>query len=113
MGPPGPKGKTKPETVKDRFASIPSGPHFYNVYGRLSENTHAGLTSASAYLGAMLKHGGPVPARPDRTDWAESLALLCWSCWTADDAMLRFVVGGEATTARHAPLMARVGLATG
>ena len=28
MGPPGPRGKTKLETVKNRFASIPSGPHF-------------------------------------------------------------------------------------
>jgi hypothetical protein len=109
-----PAAAAGPRTVKDKFeAALPGGKLFHDVYGRLSEATHAGMTSAARYLGGMLKHGGPIPARPDTTQWAETLAVLAWSCWAADDALSRFVDGDPNVHVRHAKLLARIGLAVG
>lgn len=103
-----------PKTVKDKFkAALPTGMLFHDVYGRLSEATHAGMTSAAAYLGGMLKHGGQVPPRPEPAQWAETLAVLAWACWAADDALLRFVDGDDGIHAPHAELLASIGLAVG
>jgi hypothetical protein len=101
-------------TVKSRFEGLPGGAdHFYNVYGGLSEKAHAGLTSAVPYLTAALRDGSPVGPEPASDGWAETLAVLCWCCWAADDALRRFLVDGDAMSARHVPLMARVGLVPG
>jgi hypothetical protein len=109
-----PAAAAGPKHVKDKFeAAMPAGRLFHDVYGRLSEATHAGMTSAAAYLGRMMKHGGPVPPRPDPTTWAETLAVLAWSCWAADDALGRFVEEPPASLVRHAELMSRIGLAVG
>lgn len=112
--PPPTPATSGPRTVKEKFeTALPTGMLFHDVYGRLSVATHAGMTSATAYLGKMLKHGGPVPARPDPTHWAETLAVLAWSCWAADDALLRFVDGGQRGHTPHAELLASIGLAVG
>ncbi len=40
----------------------------------------------------------------------ETLAVLCWACWAADDAMRRFLVDGDDLAARHLPVLGRAGL---
>lgn len=109
---PADKGRPAAGTVKAHFDAVDAGEHWHSVYGRLSENTHAGLASAAPYLLPALQADGVVPAQPVPVDWAETLAVLCWSCWAADDAMRRFLVDGDDLAAQHVPLMARVGLAT-
>jgi hypothetical protein len=103
-----PRGATP---VAEHFAGLPGGVHFYSVYGRLSEAAHAGLPSAAPYLAGAVLSGATLSSEPAPAAWAEALALLCWSCWAADDAMRRFLVDGDALAARHGPLMARIGLA--
>lgn len=101
-------------TVRSRFEGLPGGAdHFYNVYGGLSEKAHASLTSAVPYLTAALRDGSPIGPEPASDGWTETLAVLCWCCWAADDALRRFLVDGDAMSARHVPLMARVGLVPG
>ncbi len=113
-----PADRTRPRmrTVRDVFLGVPHGEHLHSVYSRLSENSHAGLASAGPYLLRTLQTEQPVPAVPacpEQVPWAEALALLCWACWAADDAMRRFLVAGDDIAARHIPLMARIGLAPG
>lgn len=109
-----PADKSRPDvrTAKAHFEGVPHGLDLHSVYGSLSENTHAGLTSAAPYLLPALQHDQPVLARPGPVRWTEALGLLCWSCWAADDAMLRFLVDGQDLARRHVALLARVGLAT-
>jgi hypothetical protein len=107
------KSRPKADTVLTHFRAVPAGLDLYSVYGRLSENTHAGLHSAVPYLVGALKGGGPVPSEPEPVPWAEALAVVCWSCWAADDAMRRFLNDGDDLAARHAAIMAKIGLATG
>lgn len=109
---PADKGRPAAGTVKAHFDDVAAGEHWHSVYGRLSENTHAGLSSAAPYLLPALQVDGVVHGKPARVAWAETLAVLCWSSWAADDAMRRFLVDGDDLAARHVPLMARVGLAT-
>lgn len=108
-----PPDKNRPDvrTVLAHFRAVPAGLHLYSVYGRLSENSHAGLQSAAPYLVRSLQLDRPVASRPDPVHWAEALALLCWACWAADDAMRRFLVDGDDIAARHAAMMTKVGLA--
>lgn len=107
-----PDGRSRVATpVAEHFAGLPEGVHFYSVYGRLSEATHAGLPSAAPYLSGPATQGAPLSSEPAPFAWAEALALLCWSCWAADDAMRRFLIDGDTLAARHRPLMARIGLA--
>lgn len=110
-----PEDRSRPQvrTAFSHFSELPGGIHFYSVYSRLSENTHAGLSSAVAYLLPALQADKPVSPHAAPADWAEVLAMVCWSCWAADDALRRFLVDGEGIAARHVPLMAKVGLATG
>lgn len=104
------KSRPKTRTAKSHFDDVPAGKHWHSVYGRLSENGHAGPGSAAPYLLPALQTDAPVPAQPAPVVWAETLAALCWSCWAADDAMRRFLVDGDDLSARHEPLMARIGL---
>ncbi len=106
------KGRPAAGTVRAHFDAVEAGEQWHSVYGRLSENTHAGLASAAPYLLPALQADAPVSSPPAPAGWAETLAVLCWSCWAADDAMRRFLVDGDDLAARHAPLLARVGLAT-
>ncbi len=106
------RGRPRTRTVRDVFLGVPDGEHLHSIYSRLSENSHAGLASAAPYLLRALQTEQPVPARPEPVPWAEALALLCWACWAADDAMRRFLVDGDDIAARHIPIMARLGLAT-
>ncbi len=108
-----PPDKSRPQTrtAKAVFNGVPHGRHLYDVYSRLSENTHAGLGSAAGYLMQALRSDGAVPAVPP--PWAETAALLCWSCWAAEDAMLRFLLDGKGLAGRQAGLLARIGLAPG
>jgi hypothetical protein len=50
---------------------------------------------------------------PKRVPWAETAALLCWSCCTAEDAVLRFLEDSSELGGRQVGLLARVGLAHG
>lgn len=110
-----PRDNSRPriQTAKQLFDGVPYGEHLYSVYSRLSEHTHAGLGSAAAYLYPALRTGRTVPAEPSPLPWAETAALLCWSCWAAEDAMLRFLQDSGDLPARHAALLARIGLAPG
>jgi hypothetical protein len=100
--------------IKAMFEQVSPGGHLHSVYGRLSESsTHAGLGSAAPYLGRALRVGAAVPATPEVVDWAETAAMLCWSCWAADDAMRRLLEGGTDRADRHVEPLARVGLAPG
>jgi hypothetical protein len=108
-----PMDKSRPDvrTVLAHFRAVPEGLHLHSVYSRLSGNSHAGLQSAAPYLMRSLQHDQPVGPRPAPVHWAEALAVLCWACWAADDAMRRFLVNGDDIAARHASMMAKVGLA--
>lgn len=110
-----PRDKTRPKAhhVKDVFDGVPDGVGLYSVYGQLSESTHAGLGSASAYAMTALRTGAPLPATPEPGAWAQTAALLCWSCWAAEDAMLRFLDDGSHLAARQVELLARINLAPG
>lgn len=99
-------------TAKAHFEGVPYGLDLHGVYGTLSEQTHAGLSSAAPYLLPALQNDQPVAARPEPVRWAEALGLLCWSCWAADDAMLRFLIDGQDLAGRHVALLAKVGLAS-
>lgn len=100
-------------TVAGHFRAIPDGEHFHSVYGRLSENTHAGLSSAVPFLFRPLTTGEPVSAHPESVPWAEALALVCWGCWAADDAMRRFLPDGDDRARRHVHILASVGIVEG
>lgn len=106
-----PPDKSRPQTrtVKAVFDSVPHGRHLYDVYSRLSEHTHASLNSAAPYLN--LRTDSVALAEPQPVAWAETAALLCWSCWAAEDAMVRFLYDGADLAGRQAALLARVGLA--
>jgi hypothetical protein len=94
--------------VRALFDGLPGGGHvFYGVYGKLSEGTHAGLTSAMPYLSAKelgLKRI-PVP-------WAEALLTLSWACWAADDAMDEFLISPRLAV-RHEVLTDPLGFVPG
>ncbi len=96
--------------VRAHFDAVPDGVDLHSVYAALSENSHAGLASATPYLLRSQQADQPVPARPDPVRWAETLAVLCWACWAADDAMRRFLVDGYDLAARHLPVLGKVGL---
>lgn len=110
-----PTDKSRPSvrTVKAHFQSLPNGLNLHSVYSTLSNNTHAGLASATPYLLPALRDDQPVPAQPEAVRWAEALALLCWSCWAADDAMRRFLVDGDDLAQRHDTLLGQIGLTIG
>ena len=81
--------------IRDMFDRVSPVGALYSVYSRLSEgSTHAGLGSAAPYLESAVRAGTAVPAAPDAVPWAETAALLCWSCCAAEDAMLRFIEDG-------------------
>ncbi len=105
------KNRPRTRTVREVFDGVPHGRHLYDVYGRLSEHTHAGLASAIPYLD--LHTASAVLGEPQSVAWAETAALLCWSCWAAEDAMLRFLDDGIDLSTRQAALLARIGLAPG
>lgn len=106
-----PPDKSRPQTrtVKAVFDGVPHGRHLYDVHSRLSEHTHANLASATPYLD--LRTPSVVLAEPQPVAWAETAALLCWSCWAAEDGMVRFLNDGADLAARQAALLARIGLA--
>jgi hypothetical protein len=109
------RNRTRPQagTVASHFHGIPNGPHFHSIYGQLSENTHAGFSSAAPFLYRSLKTGEPVSPEPDCVPWAETLMLVSWSCWAADDAMRRFLSDDHDPAARHVALLASLGLVAG
>lgn len=115
MANPVPRDTSRPQTreVKAVFEAVPNGLNFYNVYRRLSDSTHAGLGSAIPFLAPAQRSGGPLTAEPELDYWAEYAALLSWSCWAADDAMLRFLEDGADLADRQVELLARIGIAPG
>lgn len=112
---PVPRDTSRPQTreVKAMFQGVPNGLHLYNAYKRLSDSTHAGLGSAIPYLAPAQRSGGLLAAEPELDYWAEYAALLSWSCWAAEDAMLRFLEDGRDLVERQVALLARIGIAPG
>ena len=108
-----PPDKSRPQTrtVKAVFDGVSHGRHLYDVYSRLSEHTHASLASATPYLD--LRTASTALPEPQPVAWAETAALLCWSCWAAEDGMLRFLHDGADLAERQVALLARIGLAPG
>ena len=107
-GSPGAGPRPNVGTVRALFDGLPGGGEgFHHVYGKLSEGTHAGLTSAKPYLSAKELGLKPTPGQ-----WAEVLLTLVWACWAADDAMDEFLVDGQ-LAARHEPLTAPLGFVPG
>ena len=96
--------------IRDMFDRVSPVGALYNVYSRLSEgSTHAGLGSAAPYLESAVRAG----TAPDAAPWAETAALLCWSCCATEDAMLRFIEDGVDRAARQVEPWACVGIAPG
>ena len=115
MANPVPRDKSRPQRreVKAVFEGVPHGLDLYNMYKRLSESTHAGLGSAVPYLAPAQRSGRSLAAEPELDYWAEYSALLTWSCWAAEDAMLRFLEDGKDLAERQVALLAKIGLAPG
>lgn len=99
--------------IKDMFENVSPGGALYSAYSRMSEASHAGLGSAVPYLQTELRAGSDTPAPPDEVPWAETAALLCWSCCAAEVAMLSFLTDGADRATQQVELLARVGLAPG
>lgn len=95
--------------IRRVFEGTPGGVDLYNAYGRLSNGAHAGLGSAAPYLLPALQTETPLLSQPHPVPWAETTALLNWSCWAADDAMTRFLADGADLLARQISLLTRVG----
>ncbi|UJH70442.1 DUF5677 domain-containing protein [Ornithinimicrobium sp. INDO-MA30-4] len=100
-------------TTKGLFDGLPNGRHLHTVYSQLSEATHAAIASATPYIFEAARSGQPVPAAPRPVSWTETALLLCWSCWAAEDAMVRFLEDGSDLATRQIEIMATVGLASG
>lgn len=101
-------------TTKAMFDQLPGGTHLHSVYSRLSEATHPGIGSATPYLATAIQAGSAtVPATPGPAAWAETAALLCWSCCAAEQAMLPFLENGSDLADRQVELLAKVGLTPG
>lgn len=97
------------DQIRRVFEGTPGGAELYNAYGRLSNGAHAGLGSAAPYLLPALQTQTPLLGQPHPVPWAETTALLNWSCWAADDAMTRFLADGADLLDRQIALLTRIG----
>lgn len=109
LRPPGYKGRQ----IKDMFAIVSPDGALYSAYSRMSEASHAGLGSATPFLITALRSGSSTPGAVAQVAWAETAALLCWSCCAAEVAMLQFSTDGATRASRQIELLERVGLVPG